>query len=455
MMKVASMGWFGILRLGLVQAALGSIVVLATSTMNRIMVVELALPATIPAALVALHYAVQILRPRFGFGSDVGGGRVAWIIGGIAVLGIGATIAASAIAFMSESRALGIALAVVGFTLIGAGVGAAGTSLLVLLAKRVDEKRRVAAATVVWLMLIVGFVVTTILVGKFLDPYSAPRLIIITATVSIIALALTSLSVHGLDVSGGVKQAVKRSASEPSKSGFLDALKEVWSEPQARRFTLFVFISMLAYSGQELILEPFAGTVFEMTPGQSTQLSGVQHGGVLVGMILVNVACALLRGTRLGSLRNWTIIGCLASALALLTLALASSSAQMSWPLRQNVFVLGMANGAFAVSAIGSMMSLAGSGRKSREGMRMGLWGAAQAVAFGMGGFLGAAGSDLARMLVASRGGAYGFVFAGEAILFVVAAGLAAKITSSNVLNESETALAVSTHATAQQGTIA
>ncbi|NBX41600.1 MAG: MFS transporter, partial [Gammaproteobacteria bacterium] len=69
------LGWFDILRLGLVQAAIGSLVVITTSTLNRVMVVELALPALLPGLLVALHYAVQVLRPRLGHGSDAGGRR--------------------------------------------------------------------------------------------------------------------------------------------------------------------------------------------------------------------------------------------------------------------------------------------------------------------------------------------------------------------------------------------
>jgi len=72
---------------------------------------------------------------------------------------------------------------------------------------------------------------------------------------------------------------------------------------QARRFTVFVFVSMLAYSAQDLILEPFAGLVFAMTPGQSTQLSGVQHGGVFLGMVLVALAGSTAAGRRIASLR--------------------------------------------------------------------------------------------------------------------------------------------------------
>lgn len=132
-----TLGWLGIVRLGLVQAALGAIVVLTTSTINRVMVVELALPAMIPGALVALHHALQLLRPRMGHGSDVGGRGTPWIVGGMAVLAVGGVLSAVATAVMATNLAGGIVLAVLAFALIGAGVSASGTSLLVLVAKRV------------------------------------------------------------------------------------------------------------------------------------------------------------------------------------------------------------------------------------------------------------------------------------------------------------------------------
>ena len=72
-------GWPSVLRIGLVQASIGAVVVLTTSTLNRVMVVELALPAVLPGALVALHYGVQITRPRMGYGSDLSQRRTPWI----------------------------------------------------------------------------------------------------------------------------------------------------------------------------------------------------------------------------------------------------------------------------------------------------------------------------------------------------------------------------------------
>lgn len=423
------LGWLGIFRLGLVQTALGAIVVLTTSTINRVMVVELAMPAMLPGALVGLHYAVQLLRPRLGHGSDAGGRRTPWIVGGMATLALGGVTAAAATVWMSTQPVGGILLAILAFLAIGVGVGCAGTSLLVLLATRVTPRRRPAAATIVWVMMILGFILTSAIGGRFLDPFTPLRLVQVAGCVATLAFLVSLAAVYGIEAAAPSAGASSVTAPAPSPAGtgkpsFRAALSEVWGEPQARRFTLFVFTSMLAYSAQDLILEPFAGLVYGLTPGQTTQLSGVQNSGVLLGMVLVACLGTAIGGPRLGSLRGWTIAGCLLSACALLVLAFGGWVGP-DWPLKPTVFSLGFANGMFAVAAIGSMMSQASDGTPSREGVRMGLWGAAQAIAFGGGGFLGTVAVDLTRWLVGSPVTAYGIVFVTEAALFLLSVGLA------------------------------
>jgi BCD family chlorophyll transporter-like MFS transporter len=137
-------------------------------------------------------------------------------------------------------------------------------------------------------------------------------------------------------------------------------------------------------------------------------------------MALVPILGAIFPRSR-GNLQIWTVGGCLASAVALLCLA-AAAMVGPSWPLRQTVFMLGVTNGAYAVAAIGSMMALVGAGGEHREGVRMGLWGAAQAFAFGIGGFAGTLASDLARQILSSPTLSYAVVFSSEAGLFVVSA---------------------------------
>jgi BCD family chlorophyll transporter-like MFS transporter len=406
-----------------VQTALGAVVVLMTSTINRVMVVELALPAMVPGALVALHYAVQILRPRWGYGSDRGGRRTPWIVGGMAALALGGFGAAAGTALCETNVTAGLALATLSFLAVGMGVGAAGTSLLVLLATGVDDHRRGAAATVVWVMMIVGFAVTAPLAGHFLDPFSGARLMAVSGTVSAIAFVVALLAVTGIEP----EQRFRASDRSAKRTDFLAVLGKVWAEPVSRRFTIFIFVSMLAYSAQELILEPYAGLIFEMTPGATTKLSGLQHGGVLVGMLLVAAITMGIGGKLFGSLKLWTAVGCIGSAIALAAIALGGSVGP-AFPLKPAVFALGLSNGVYAVAAIGSMMALAGRGGEAERGTRMGVWGAAQGIAFGAGGFLGTMAVDLARLVTADPTHAYASVFAAEGLIFIGAALLALRI---------------------------
>lgn len=415
------LGWFGIIRLGLVQSAIGAIVMLATSLLNRVMVVEYMLPAALPAGLVAWHYAVQLSRPVWGHGSDRGRRRTPWIIFGMGTLAIGTLLAVNAVSLLAVRSVWGYVLALIGFSLIGAGVGAAGTSLLALLATRVAPERRAAAASMTWTMMIAGIVVTAGIAGGLIDPFSLPRLAMVAGGVVTVAVLLSVVAVWGVE--GRPTVAPSEPVAQASDAAFGPALREMWGDPAARRFTVFVFLSMLAYSMQDLILEPFAGLLFDFTPGQSTRLSGVQHAAVLAGMILVGVGGGAFGRRTPGGLRLWTAGGCLASALALAGLAI-GARAGPDWPLTANIALLGFANGVFAVAAIGAMMGLA-SADKGREGIRMGVWGASQAMAFGLGGLLGAVGIDVGRALTGSIPNSFTTVFSVEALLFFVAAGLA------------------------------
>jgi len=301
--------------------------------------------------------------------------------------------------------------------MIGAGVGAAGTSLLTLLAGEVAPARRAAAGTIVWLMMIMGFAITAGIAGRLLDPFSPERLFAVVGGLSAAAFVLASLSVLGIE------RHVPRPA-ERREVDFRAALASVWAEPAARQFTIFVFISMLAYSAADLVLEPFAGEVFGLSIGQSTALAGQQNAGTALGMALVGLMGSLFAGRALGSLRGWRVVGCIASALMLVLLA----GARPGFPLGAGFFLLGVGNGAFAAAAIASMMQLAGREGEERAGMRMGLWGAAQAIAFGLGGLAGTVLCDIGRAVTGEASTAYAMVFIVEALLFIASAVLAWRI---------------------------
>ncbi|MFO6447765.1 BCD family MFS transporter [Erythrobacter sp. NE805] len=422
----AGFGWLGIMRIGVVQAAIGALVMLATTVLNRIMVVEMSLAAAIPAGLVAWHYGVQLARPLWGHGSDKGRARTPWIVGGLGVLAAGGLLATQATLMMGDNFPLALALAILAYALIGAGVGAGGTSALALLASGVAPERRAAAAAVTWIMMVGGIVASAITVGKLLIPYSPARLIEVAGGLAAVMVLAVVLATFRLERQAGHFRDEDESAPAPD---FRAAIREIWAEAPARRFTIFIFVSMIAFSMQDLILEPFAGLIFGMAPGESTKTVGQFHqGGILIGMILAGIGGSAFSGKRPDGLRPWVVGGCLASGLGLGGLGLAAVSGP-PWPLEMNLMVLGLGNGIFAVASIGAMMGLAGAGETTREGVRMGVWGASQAIAFGLGGLLGAVGLDFARAALGEVGAAFQLVFAVEAGAFLLAAALAVRAT--------------------------
>ena len=419
------MSWWQLSRLGLVQAAIGAVVVLLTTTINRVIVVELALPATVPGLLVALHFGVQlILRPRLGHDSDRSGRRTPWILGGLAVCALGGVGVAASIPVMATNVALGIALASIASVVLGAGVSAAGTPLLALISERAHPSQRAGAAAITWILMIVGIIITAATSGALLDPFSYTRLIAIAAGIGGVGFLVAVVATYGVE--RGPRPATSIPVSTGSSHGsFVAALRTVWDEPAARLFASFVFLAMFAYSAQDLILEPFAGIAFGMTPGESTKLSGMHHGGVLVGM----VATAIL-ATRRGQLRHWAAAGCLASAVTYVGLAASPVLGDVRM-FTAIVMLLGLANGVFAIGAIGSMMALTGDKSDGRAGLRLGVFGAAQAIAYATGTMAGAVGVDTAKALLESPLRGYLAVFSVEAVLFAASAFLALRSASS------------------------
>ena len=413
-------GWLAIVRVGVVQACIGGLVVLITATMNRVMVVELGLPATLAGGLVALYYTIQLgLRPRMGHLADRSRALARWITLGIATLAAGVVSAAFALGLVRGAPVVGYPLLVASFLLVGLGASTSGTLALTMLSLRVAPERHARAAAIAWLFLIVGFIVTTVVAGKLLEPFSMAALQETALRIGAGCTVLTALAMLGID------RAAARAAARPAGEGAGDfgaALREVLADDVSRRFAVFVAMSMVAFAMQDLILEPFAGAVFGLTPADSTRISGVHQGGALVGM-LVTAALA----TRIGTVASWARWGCVASGAALVAIACAPMTGSLL-VLKLSLLALGIANGCFAIGAIGAMLGLAQRGGEARAGIRMGVFGAAQAIAQASGAFLGAVLSDGTRALLGSDTLGYGAVFVIEAVAFGAAAVLASGV---------------------------
>jgi len=416
------MSWFSIFRLGIVQLCIGSIVVLPLSTFNRLMVIELALPALLPGFLIALHYGVQITRPSWGYLSDQEKNRSKWIKRGMIILSVGGITAAFSISIFNFSFAIGILTSILAYSLIGLGVGAAGTPLLALLAAYTSEERKAAAASITFLMMIFGLAFTAVIVGNLLDPYSNQKLIAIVTSIAALANILTYISISGIE-----KALVPPNSSQLHPESFTDqesnllrGIKQIWNEPEARLFTFFVFLSMTAFFMQEVILEPFAGKIFNLSPGQTTALSGMKDGGSILGIILVILCVSKFK---LGTEKFWLFVGCLLSATSLFLITILGITLANQEMLKLSVLILGIANGIFTAGILGTMMKLASKGKtEDREGTRMGLWGASQAYAAGIAALLSTSLVDVLSSILTEPALSYGIVFSTQGVLFILSA---------------------------------
>ena len=446
------MNWFSILRLGLVQLCIGSSVVIPLSTLNRLMKVELALPATIAGFLIALHYAVQLTRVNWGYLSDKTQNRSQWIIFGMLILGIGGVLASASIPLIESNFAYGIMLALFSYTLIGFGVGAAGTPLLALLASYSSKSQKGFAASITFLMMILGLAITGITAGIILDPYSHQKLIKITASLAIITNILSYLSLKNLEKTLRNNADARSPDAIYHNEPFLEGIKKVWMEREARLFTIFIFISMGAFSMQDPILEPFAGEVFGFAVGESTKLDGFHKIGTLIGIILI-ILClskfrigfaslSIVKNERLGSEKFWLITGCLFSAFSLFIISLLGLTYRDPGILNSVVFLFGISNGVFTAGILGTMLHLASRGSDGNNtGTRMGIWGAAQAYATMIAVFFSTVLVDILGLMMNSLPSVYGIVFLTAASFFIAAAFLGSLIIKKDELDQNQNIL--------------
>jgi len=444
--------WFSIFRLGLVQLCIGSSVVIPLSTLNRLMKVELALPATIAGFLIALHYAVQLTRVNWGHLSDKSQNRSQWIVLGMLILGIGGILASASIPLIENRFSYGIILALLSYSLIGFGVGAAGTPLLALLATYSSKSQKGFAASITFLMMILGLAITGITVGTILDPYSHQKLLKITSSLAIITIIISFLSLRNLERSLQNSSHALSPNTINSDVPILEGIKKVWMEREARLFTIFIFISMGAFSMQDPILEPFAGEVFGFTVGESTKLDGFHKIGTLIGIISI-VLClskfrigfgslSIVKNEHLGSEKLWLITGCLLSALSLFIISLLALTFTEPNLLNSVVFIFGISNGVFTAGVLGTMLHLASRGSSdNKEGTRMGIWGAAQAYATMIAVFFSTLLVDILGLIMTSLPSVYGIVFLTAASFFIASAYLGSLIIKSDELNPNQNIL--------------
>ncbi len=368
-----------LLRLSLFQFSIGLTIALLVGTLNRVMIVELGVPAWWVALSVALPLVFAPLRALIGYRSDthpsaLGLRRLPYLWTGSLLMFGGLSIMPFALLLLSDPPANAIGVwggrigAALSFLLVGAGMQITQTAGLALASDVSPEDKRPRVVALLYSMLLVGMVVGSAALGWLLTDFSPKRLIQVVqgAAVVVAVLNLTSLwQQEARSARRGARQA----------NGFSQSWQRLMAIPRMRRFLWTVGLGTVAFSMQDIILEPYGGQVLGLDVGLTSALTALSAGGSLLAFVWS--ARAVSRGA------DPVRMAALGALLGLPGFALVIFSAplQAAWLFQSGAALIGFAGGLFAVGMLLTAMQLP---EREHTGLVLGAWGAVQATAAGL-----------------------------------------------------------------------
>jgi BCD family chlorophyll transporter-like MFS transporter len=405
-----------LVRLGAFPVAYGLSGVLVGGTLNRVMIAELGLPATLVAALFALPLLVAPLRLWFGHRSDshpvFGRRREPYLLLGALLIGAGVAAIALATVRTADRLALFGPAAASAFLLYGVGRNLAHNTFQALLAEKFDGPGRARAVTFYEVVTLLGAVAGAGGLGRALEHYDPARLLAVANGVGVLVVLLALAAVPGQEDRG----AGAGRAEEARRLPFGEVLRRyVLADPQVRRLFAVVICTFVGTLAQDVLLEPYGALVLGLSVGQTTRLTMFWGLGVLAAMLLAGAW--LLRA--LGPLRLLRV-GLLASVAAFAAVAaagLAGGADQFRWL----VLAMGFGTGLAGAGMLGCVVGFT---TPVRAGLLMGVWGVANLLGHAAGSLLGGAVVDTVRLATGSALAAYSALFVLEVALLLVAFGL-------------------------------
>ncbi len=385
-----------LLRLSLFQVTVAMAGVLLTGTLNRVMIVELHVPAWLVALMVALPLVFAPFRALIGFKSDthrsvLGWRRVPYIWFGTLLQFGGLAIMPFALLILSGDTHgpawIGTAAAALAFLMVGAGMHTTQTAGLALATDLSPADARPRVVALLYVMLLVGTVVCALVFGLLLDDFSPIRLIQVVQGSAMLTMVLNLVALW------------KQEARDPGRTtgaGREVSFGERWSEftgnGRRQRFLVAVGLGTAAFAMQDVLLEPYGGEILGLPVSATTTLTAFQAIGAIAAFALA--ARRLGRGADPHRLAAFGLLsGIVAFAAVIFAAALLS-------PLlfRTGTLLIGFGAGLFAVGTLTIAMDAE---RGDNSGLALGAWGAVQATAMGTGIALGGFMRDIVGALAA------------------------------------------------------
>ncbi|MEM1114818.1 MAG: PucC family protein [Pseudomonadota bacterium] len=373
-----------LLRLSLFQVTVGMAMVLLVGTLNRVMIVELAVPASLVGIMLAMPLVFAPLRALIGFRSDhhtsaLGWRRFPFLWKGSLAQFAGFTImpfALLVLAGQGESGSLpplvGQVTAAASFLLVGAGIHTVQTAGLALATDLTRPESHAKVVGLMYVMLLIGMMISALIFGTALLDFTPGRLVRVIQTTALLTLVLNVIAVW--------KQEPRRRSSQLEKAkdepDFLDSWRQFCAGPNTYRRLVVVGLGTMAFGMADILLEPFGGHILNLSVSVTTALTALFAAGGLTGFAIASKMIG--KGTDpFAAARLGAMLGLPAFALVI-----SAAPLQMTELFVAGNFLIGFGGALFAHGTLTATMNLAPA---AQIGLALGAWGAVQATAAGIG----------------------------------------------------------------------
>jgi len=379
------MNIFKNIRLGLVHVGVAITFVPINGVLNRVMIHEMGMLASIVALLLIFPYLLSPLQLYIGRYSDThptfGYKRTPYIMLGALLCLAGSQIAPHAAMSMSENFTSGLLLSIFAFGAWGIGYNLAAVSYLSLASDMSTAKDRSRVISVMWFMMIAGIIVTAASVGRALDPFTMDGLFMVFKNVGIASIALVLLGLVGLEP----RTAAHISATSEERASHGEIIGAIAGNPQARLFFVYLIILLGSLLGQDVLLEPFGAHAFDLSVKETTQLTAIWGTSTMSALLLQGFLFNRWFNNKQGA-----IVGAVVAGIGLMTIGLSGLFAFQPIFI-PGIVLLGFGTGMATSTNLALMLGMTSSGQ---TGVFIGAWGVADALSRALGNFLSGIGRD-------------------------------------------------------------
>lgn len=415
------------LQLGLIHVAVAITLVPINSTLNRVLIKEMAVSATLVAILAILPYLFSPIQVWIGSFSDrhpiAGYRRTPYILFGLLLCVLGVALSPQVAFVLEQNRLLGTLLGILVFGAWGMGYNFSAVSYLSLASEISGEKGRGRTIAVMFVMMIIGIIFTALTVSNLVDPYTPAALQNAFLVVAAAALVLGLIGILKLE-----ERVTSASLPNAENYSWGQMFMTIMQNRQATFFFWYLVILLAALLGQDILLEPFGAEAFDMSVKTTTRITSIWGACNLLMLVLAGILEGRVHKKIVARWGGWlTLFGFL--------LILSSGLMRNAGVFYGGVILLGSGTGLATVSNLSLMLDMT---TPANVGLYVGAWGMANALSRLIGTLLSGVVRDVVTQVSQSPLSGYLTVFGIEAFFVAVSLAMLGKISVEQFRRASE-----------------